>query len=230
MSPHFSRSISDTKLTFVMKETAELLKRGLAQLAIPFSEDQINRFLIYLGELKKWNRAYNLTGLKTDRDILIKHFLDSLLFLKVLPSHAATAADIGSGAGFPGVPVKIMCPALKIFLVEPVGKKAIFLRHICSRLSLEGIEIIDKRIEDVERLKVDAAMTRALYSVRDFIEKMKGHINKGGALILSKGPKLREELERLELRDIEVTDYKLPFDETIRHLVVVKNVADYPIM
>jgi len=206
-----------------MKETAALLRKGLQQLAIPFSEDQVGRLLIYLGELKKWNRAYNLTGLKTDRDVIIKHFLDSLLFLKVLPPHAVSAADIGSGAGFPGVPVKIMCPTLKIFLVEPVGKKAIFLRHICSRLSLEGIEIIDKRIEEVERLKVDAAMTRALYSVRDFIEKMKGHITKGGVLILSKGPKLREELKGLDMRDITVSDYKLPIDETVRHLVVVKN-------
>ena len=145
------------------------------------------------------------------------------MFLKALPSHAVSAADIGSGAGFPGIPVKIMCPALKIFLVEPVGKKAIFLRHICSRLALDGIEIIDKRIEEVDMLKVDAAMTRALYSVCDFIEKMKGHINSGGVLILSKGPKLREELKGLDMRDITVSDYKLPFDETVRHLVVVKN-------
>src|SRR5512146_2439721 len=120
---------------------ADLLRKGLQQLEIPFSEEQVGRFLTYLTELKKWNRAYNLTGLKTDRDIIIKHFLDSLLFLKALPPHAVSSADIGSGAGFPGVPVKIMCPKLKIFLVEPMGKKTIFLRHMCSRLSLEGIEI-----------------------------------------------------------------------------------------
>ena len=199
-----------------------MIRQGLNVLGIPFSEDQVVRFLTYLSELKKWNKAYNLSGLKTDREIIIKHFLDSLLFIRVLPARAVTVADIGSGAGFPGVPVKIMCPKLKIFLVEPVGKKAIFLRHICSRLSLEGIEIINKRIEEVEMLKVDAAMTRALYSVRDFIEKMKGHINKRGVLILSKGPKLKEELKGLNMRDIEVADYKLPFDETLRHLVVVR--------
>jgi 16S rRNA (guanine527-N7)-methyltransferase len=205
-----------------MKETADLLRKGFQQLAIPFSEDQVDRFLIYLEELKKWNRAYNLTGLKTDRDIIIKHFLDSLLFLKMFPAHAMTAADIGSGAGFPGIPVKIFLPLLKMFLVEPVGKKAIFLRHICSRLALDGIEIIDKRIEEVERLKVDVAMTRALFTVRDFIEKTKGRINSGGVLILSKGPKLREELKGLEMRDITVSDYKLPLDETVRHLVTVR--------
>jgi len=205
-----------------MKETADLLRKGLQQLAIPFSEDQVDRFLIYLAELKKWSKAYNLSGIKTDREIIIKHFLDSLLFIKVLPEGVAAVADIGSGAGFPGIPIKIMCPTVKIFLVEPVGKKAIFLRHICSRLSLDGTEIIDKRIEEVERLKVDAAMTRALYSVRDFIEKMKGHINKGGVLILSKGPKLEEELKGLDMRNIAVSDIKLPFSETVRHLLVVR--------
>ena len=199
-----------------------MIRQGLNVLGIPFSEDQVVRFLTYLSELKKWNKAYNLSGLKTDREIIIKHFLDSLLFIRVLPARSVTVADIGSGAGFPGVPVKIMCPKLKIFLVEPVGKKAIFLRHICSRLSLEGIEIVDKRIEEVEMLEVDAAMTRALYSVRDFIEKMKGHINKRGVLILSKGPKLTEELKGLNMQDIEVSDYRLPFDETLRHLVVVR--------
>ncbi len=199
-----------------------LIREGLTALDIPFSEDQANRFLTYLEELKKWNRAYNLTGLKTDRDIIIKHFLDSLLFLKMFPSHATTAADIGSGAGFPGIPVKIFLPLMKMFLVEPVGKKAIFLRHICSRLALDGIEIIDKRIEEAERLKVDVAMTRALFTVRDFIEKTKGHINSGGVLILSKGPKLREELKGLEMRDIKVSDHTLPIDETVRHLVVVR--------
>ncbi len=205
-----------------MRETEDLLKKGLDLLDLPWDDLQIAAFRNYLDELKKWNRAYNLTGLKTDRDIIIKHFLDSVLFLKALSPHVTSAADIGSGAGFPGVPVKIMCPNLKIFLIEPVGKKAIFLRHLCSRLALEGIEILDKRIEEVDMLKVDAAMTRALYRVRDFIEKMKGHINKGGVLILSKGPKLGEELKGLERKDIEVTDYRLPFDETVRHLVVVK--------
>ena len=205
-----------------MKENVDLLKRGLGQLNIHFSNDQVNRFLTYLAELKKWNRAYNLTGLKTDRDIIIKHFLDSLLFLKMLPSGAVTAADVGSGAGFPGIPVKIFIPRLKMFLIEPARKKAIFLRHISSTLALDSIETIDTRMEDAEGLKVDVAMTRALFTVRDFIEKTRDHINKGGVLILSKGPKLKEELKGLEMRDITVSDFRLPFDEVVRHLVVVK--------
>lgn len=211
-----------------MKETKEiddLLKKGLVRLDIAWSDQQIDAFRIYLTELKKWNKAYNLTGLRSDRDIIIKHFLDSLLFLKVMPEEVSAAADIGSGAGFPGIPVKILAPGMKMFLVEPVGKKAIFLRHICSSLDLAGVEIVDKRLEEVEELKVDVAMTRALFSVGDFIKITKGHINRGGVLVLSKGPKIREELKGLELQNIEISDLKLPFDETVRHLVVVKKVA-----
>ncbi len=200
----------------------ELLKSGLKILDISFTEDQIDAFLIYLEELKKWNKAYNLTGLKTDRDIIIKHFLDSLLFAKALPPEAATLADIGSGAGFPGIPIKIMRLDLSVFLIEPTQKKAIFLSHISSRLQLQNMEIIDKRIEDVKGLKVDVAVTRALYSIREFIDKAKDILNEKGVLILSKGPGLEKELEGLDQNNIAISDFKLPFENIIRHMVAVR--------
>ena len=205
-----------------MKETDDLLKKGLDELDIPWTDMHIDAFRIFLFELKKWNKVHNLTGLTTDRDIIVKHFLDSLLFLKVLPDSAVTVADIGSGAGFPGIPVKIMAPRLKMFLLEPVKKKAVFLRHICGKLGLEKIEVLDRRIEDVEGLRVDAAMTRALYGVGDFIEKTGRILAAQGVLILSKGPRLREELEGLDVRNITVSDIKLPFAGTTRHLVLVR--------
>ena len=133
-----------------------------------------------------------------------------------------TLADIGSGAGFPGIPVKIICPDLSVFLVEPTQKKAIFLRHICSKLQLKNIEIIDKRIEEVKGLTVDVAVTRALFSVRDFIEKTKNILNKKGVLILSKGPGLEKELAGIDQNNISISDFNLPFENIIRHMVVVK--------
>jgi 16S rRNA (guanine527-N7)-methyltransferase len=205
-----------------MKETEDLLKKGLDQLEIRWNDPQIIAFETYFSELKKWNKAYNLTGLKNDRDIVVKHFLDSLLFLKVLPKEVSTVADIGSGAGFPGIPVKIMAPELKMFLLEPVKKKALFLRHVCSKLRLEGVEVLDLRIEDVEGLRVDAAMTRALYSVGEFIEKAGRILTEKGVLILSKGPKLPEELRGIDMRRVTVSDLGLPFTGFTRHLVVVK--------
>lgn len=199
----------------------ELLRSGLDILEIPYSDNQISSFLAYLSELKKWNRAYNLTALKTDGDIIVKHFLDSLLFLKVLPEHVRTAADIGSGAGFPGIPLKIMCPEISFYLIEPTQKKALFLKHVCSRLGLRGVAILNSRIEDVGGLKVDAAMTRALFSVGEFIEKTRGMLNEKGVLILSKGPKIEVELKGLETAKVQITDVELPFEKIVRHMITV---------
>lgn len=206
-------------------EAVSLLKAGLEELGFKYSGKQIDAFLTYLEELKKWNKAYNLTGLKTDREIIIKHFFDSLLFAKVLPSQAMTLADIGSGAGFPGVPVKIMLPHLKVFLIEPTQKKAVFLRHVSNRLKLQDIEVIDRRIEDVKDLKVDVAVTRALYSVREFVDKAKDILNKNGILILSKGPGLEKELNGLskeQLAGISSQDIVLPFENAVRHIVSIQ--------
>src|SRR4030066_1857491 len=111
-------------------KSEELLKKGLKEMVIQYSDEQIRSFMTFLSELKKWNRAYNLTGLKTDEDIIIKHFLDSLLYLKALPDGPLKVADIGSGAGFPGIPVKIMRPEIGMYLIEPTGKKTAFLGHI----------------------------------------------------------------------------------------------------
>ncbi len=207
-----------------MKDAGELLRAGIEEIGFRYSENQIDAFITYLEELKKWNKAYNLTGLKTDRNILIKHFLDSLLFASELPTEALTLADIGSGAGFPGIPIKIMFPHLSVFLIEPTQKKALFLRHICNKLQLENVEIIDKRLEEVKGLQVDVAVTRALYSVREFIEKTKDILNKNGILILSKGPGLDKELAELSgqgLARISKKGLHLPFENVIRHIVIV---------
>lgn len=205
-----------------MTDAGDLLRAGIEEIGFRYSEKQIDAFITYLEELKKWNRAYNLTGLKTDRDIIIKHFLDSLLFAKSLPPEALTLADIGSGAGFPGIPVKIMCPELAVFLIEPTRKKAVFLQHICNKLQLKNIEIMDKRIEEVKGLKVDVALTRALFSIRDFIGKTKDILNIKGTMILSKGPGLEKELEGIDQNNISISDFKLPFENIIRHMVVVR--------
>jgi 16S rRNA (guanine527-N7)-methyltransferase len=205
-----------------MKEPSELLRKGLDMLSISYTETQIKAFLIYLAELKKWNRAYSLTSLRTDTDIVIKHFLDSLLFLKVLPAHARNVADIGSGAGFPGIPMKIMRPDLAVVLIEPSRKKALFLEHMQRTLCIEGLTVVNKRIEDVEDLRVDAAVTRALFSVREFLDKAERLLHDKGVLVLSKGPKIEEELRDLKIPVLERKSLMLPFENSTRHLVIIR--------
>ena len=208
-----------------MNKAQDLLAEGLEKIGFGFNARQIDAFITYLEELKKWNKAYNLTGLKTDRDIIIKHFLDSILFAKALPPEALTLADIGSGAGFPGIPIKIMLPHLTVFLIEPTQKKVVFLRHLCNKLQLENLVIMDKRIEEVKELHVDAAVTRALYSIGEFIGKAKDMLSKNGVLILSKGPGLEKELAELskdQLSGISREDFILPFENAVRHIVSVR--------
>ena len=207
-----------------------LLKNGLKELDIPCSEGQIHAFLSFLSELKKWNRAYNLTALKTDRDIIIKHFLDSLLYLRAIPEHAQELADIGSGAGFPGIPLKLVRPDTEVTLIEASRKKAAFLRHIIRALNLTGISVLDQRIENLGndyRGKYDVIVSRATFSVEAFLETSCPFVREGGALLLNKGPRVFKELQESKncshVMDSVKDIYKLrlPFINDERNLVLL---------
>ena len=206
-----------------------ILVKGLKELSLPFTPVQVRAFMIYLSELKKWNRAYNLTSLKTGEEIIVKHFLDSLLYLNVLPDREVSVIDVGSGAGFPGVPLKIMRPGIMMYLVEPSRKKASFLRHITRSLALDTIEVVEKRIEEVKSLTVDVAVTRALFGIKEFIKKASPHVKEGGRLILSKGPNVKEELKGMRDMECEVLTLSLPTTHIKRFIVIVKKEpADMP--
>jgi 16S rRNA (guanine527-N7)-methyltransferase len=208
----------------------ELLKQGLTELKLSCSEKQVRTFLTYLSELKKWNRAYNLTGLKTDDDIIIKHFLDSLLYIKALPSPPFHMADIGVGAGFPGLPVKIMAPEIELTLVESSRKKASFLRHIVRILDLTRVTVLEERIEHLGSefgQSFDTIVSRATFSIREFLTVACPYVRPGGTLILNKGAKVRDELIELEkYPDMkksvkEIIHWMLPISNTERNLVVL---------
>ncbi|MEW6419046.1 MAG: 16S rRNA (guanine(527)-N(7))-methyltransferase RsmG [Nitrospirota bacterium] len=209
------------------KKPEELLKDGLKELGLKSSEGQVNAFMVYLSELKKWNKAYNLTGLNKDEDIIIKHFLDSLLYLNVMPHGEIKVADIGSGAGFPGIPIKIIRPEIEMHLIESSMKKSAFLRHIINKLKLKKIEVIEKRIEEVKVNQelpgsVDLAITRALFSIKEFVKKASHIVRQGGILIHSKGPKIKEELKRLRDIKYEIITVNLPLTDIKRHIVIIK--------
>jgi 16S rRNA (guanine527-N7)-methyltransferase len=204
----------------------ELLKEGLSELGLIPAEEQINAFITYLSELKRWNKAYNLTGIKKDEDIVIKHFLDSLLYLKAMPDGELRIADVGSGAGFPGIPIKIVRPEIQMYLIEPTGKKGAFLRHVIRQLDLKKTEVIEKTIEEVNlnqelALPVDIAVTRALFDIKEFIKRSSHIVKKGGIIILNKGPKVTEELNMLKDVKHEILTVKLPLSDINRHIVIV---------
>ncbi len=203
-----------------METERDILGKGLKELGFTFSEDTIAIFFLYLSELKKWNRAYNLTALKNDRDIIIKHFFDSLLFLKAFPQSAGNVCDVGSGAGFPGIPIGIMRPDLSISLIEPSRKKCAFLRNIKKILALDNITIFESRIEDIKDVAFDIAVTRALFTIKEFVAKTKYTVKKDGCLIMSKGPKFQDELKKVpDFVTLEHITAALPLTSLQRHLI-----------
>ncbi len=207
-----------------METEQELLSKGLLELGVGVEEDTVVRFLSYLSELKKWNRAYNLTALKNDRDIIIKHFFDSLLFLKAFPEDSGNICDIGSGAGFPGIPIAIVRPDISITLVEPSRKKCAFLRNIKKVINLNNVAVLEARVEDIKDSDFNIAVTRALFSISEFIKKAKHVVKKNGCFIVSKGPKFQDELGEMpphaHFEHITVT---LPLTTLQRHLIRVAN-------
>lgn len=211
----------------------ELLRKGLNELGFTCSAEQVNAFIIYLSELKKWNRVYSLTALKTDEDIIIKHFLDSLLYLKAMPARVKKIADIGSGAGFPGMPIKIIKPELEMTLIDSSRKKTAFLRHIIRVLRLTGISVLNNRIETMGKgfEKVfDVIVSRAAFKIKDFHRKACPFIKDNGRLLLSTGPNVPAEIRELKDKGVIENILKVPllietdttFFSAVRNLLVLK--------
>jgi 16S rRNA (guanine527-N7)-methyltransferase len=205
----------------------EIFRKGLKELNIPCSDRRINAFMSYLTELKKWNKTYNLTALRNDNDIIVKHFLDSLLYLKTLPEGILKLADAGAGAGFPGIPLKLVRPELDLALIDSSRKKAAFLRHIVRHLQLKKVSVLEERLERLGKKyekSYDIIVTRAAFSIKDFLRTACPYVKKDGKLILSKGPKLSEELNGSpdnERAVLKILKARLPFEEARRNLVVL---------
>lgn len=195
------------------------------------SQQEISKFEIYLRELKAWNEKFNLTAIKKDRDIVIKHFLDSLTPLRLIKP-GSTILDIGSGAGFPGIPLKIVEPSLNVTLLDSVNKKVTFMKHIIEELGLNGIEAIHGRAEDLARTRkesFDVVISRALAGLYDFVKIGEPFLKADGIMIAMKGSKADEEvkeaakvLERKKMTVRGIEKLSLPFGAGERGIVVLE--------
>jgi 16S rRNA (guanine527-N7)-methyltransferase len=170
----------------------DLLITGAKELGIELSVEQVNSLFIYLTELRKWNRKISLTAIRDERDMIIKHMLDSLSYIKGFYSLVRPRLlDMGSGAGFPALPIKVIEPGISVTLVESVKKKASFLRHIIRTLELAGAEVIDKRIEEIEtssRSSYDVVTARAFATMDAALAAGTPFLRTGGLMVLSRGP------------------------------------------
>jgi 16S rRNA (guanine527-N7)-methyltransferase len=180
------------------KENKDLLIEGAKAFGIHLDGKAIEAFEVYLKELLKWNQKINLTAIQTEKGIVLKHFLDSLSVLPYLLK-SSSILDIGSGAGFPGIPLKIVQPTLEATLIDSVRKRVDFQRHIIRTLGLKGIEAIHGRVQDrgiVQRFegRFDITLSRAFSDLRTLLLLSFPLLKKGGSVIA-----MKSEVENHEL-------------------------------
>lgn len=173
----------------------EILETTLAPLQLALSDQQLDQFAAYGGLLQQWNQRFNLTAVDDDEGIAVRHFYDSLLVAKAFPGEGRLA-DIGSGAGFPGIPLAILEPRRAVALVEPTQKKCRFLQAVVEELNLSNVAILPRRAEELKeyRESFDTVVARALAELNILAELCLPLTSTGGRFIAMKGPKGREEL------------------------------------
>jgi 16S rRNA (guanine527-N7)-methyltransferase len=164
-----------------------------------FVDPLVEQYLRYRQELLDWNSRFNLTAITDPDEILVRHFLDSLSLLAVYDRPVARVLDIGAGAGFPGIALKIVRPRWQVTLLEATGKKVAFLRHVIETLHLDGVEAIHGRAEELARQPAyrgafDLVTARAVAALPVLLEYAAPYCRVGGQMIFPKKGELREEL------------------------------------
>ncbi len=192
-------ALGDSSLT-----PRELLITGAHELGSDLSIEQVNLLFLVLTELNKWNRKINLTAISDERDLIIKHSLDSLSYIRGFsPFPGLQLLDMGSGAGFPAIPIKIACPEITVTLVESVKKKASFLRHIVRILALGDVEVLDKRTEELphsHQAAYDIVTARAFANMSLALTTGRHFLKPGKHAVLSRG--VEETISEQELAGI----------------------------
>jgi len=202
-----------------------VLEEGLAQLDIPFNVDQLLKLHVFLQELERWNKAYGFVK-AAGQQLIIRHVLDSLSAwrkISALPRRAQVV-DVGSGAGFPGIPLAVFLADSRFTLLEPSAKKAAFLRNVAILAHLDNVEVEEARLEDVER-HFDLVVFRAFTPLHREIDALRRILNHNGVIIAYKGKRARilEEIDEagISLEQVLIEAVEVPFLSEERHLVIL---------
>jgi len=214
----------------MMASLREMLSAGAGELGLTLAPTNIDRLLLLVTELRKWNRVINLTTITSEQEIIVKHLLDSLTVVPLIPN-GARVLDLGSGGGFPGVPLALVRPDLCVTSVDATLKKIHFQRHIVRLLGLANLNPLHARGELLagnHAGRFDVILSRAFSSLPDFVAPAQPLLASDGIIIAMKGKNGEEEaaatglfLEKRRLALREVHRLRLPFSNDQRTLVVI---------
>lgn len=208
----------------------ELLRDGARAVGVSLSQDAANKLLLFREELTRWNRKVNLTAITDPKEILEKHFIDSLAVVPQVIG-ATSLLDIGSGGGFPGIPIKLALPDLDVTLLESSGRKIAFLKHALATLEMgDRIRAIEARAEgEPQAGKVPMAgvvISRALQAPEDWVKLGRAYVAESGCLIAMLGSKWRppemEVIARQYGGEVQLCSYRLPFSGARRAFAVFR--------
>lgn len=223
------------------KYDLSILKNGFSEFGIELNNDQIDNFIKYYELLIEWNSFMNLTAITEFEEVCIKHFVDSVSLIKAIDCNKKTTViDIGTGAGFPGIPLKIVFPNLKITLLDSLGKRVKFLNEVINQLRLKDIDAIHGRAEDfskagVMRESFDVCVSRAVANLATLSEYCLPYVKNGGYFISYKSEKIIEEIQAasnaINILGGKIEDqieFNLLDSDIYRNLCVIKKVGDTP--
>lgn len=224
-----------------MNYNLEKFKNGLQQLHIELSEKQMEQFLQYYEMLVEKNKVMNLTAITEFDEVVEKHFLDSVSLTQQMDLHQPLKVlDLGTGAGFPGIPLKIVFPELEITLMDSLNKRVLFLQDVISSLQLQNIEAIHGRAEEAARNKkyregFDLCVSRAVANISTLSEYCLPFVKIGGSFISYKSSTIEDELEDgkkgiaiLGGKVKDVYKFTLPDSELQRSFVVIQKEKKTP--
>lgn len=223
------------------QENIDLLKKGLESYDISVDDTMLDRFEKYREILVEFNKHMNLTGITEQREVYIKHFLDSTaIFKNGYIMDGLSIIDVGTGAGFPGLPFKIANPSIELTLLDSLNKRINFLKEVGDSIGFEDINYIHGRAEDIGkdsdyREKYDIATARAVANLPVLLEFCVPFVKRGGFFICLKGPKVDDELEKskkamdiLGVKLAEDIEVDLPDEELKHRILVFKKIKETP--
>ncbi len=219
----------------------DILVRGISELQMDIDSDKLEKFKTYKSLLKEWNEKINITAIKDDEEIDIKHFLDSLTVFKTGKiTEGKRIIDIGTGGGFPGVPIKIIEDSVEVVLLDSLNKRLKFLDEVIKELGLQDIRTMHERAEDLGnkneyREKFDIAVSRAVASLNILAEYCLPFVKPNGYFIAMKGSDSNEEIRDAE-KAIKVLggelenkiDIKIPHSNIVHSLLIIKKISHTP--